>query len=388
MFFADYSRDCIWVVFPGGNGLPDPATVAGFVTPAINPVDIQISPDGELFYVDFDFGTIRRIRYFDGNQPPTAVAGASATYGPAPLTVDFDATGSSDPDAGDTLSYAWDLDGDGAYDDSTSASPSRTYPSGNVTVGLRVTDSKGLSHTDSVVISAGNTPPVATIGAPAASLTWKVGDVVAFSGSATDEQEGGLAASRLSWSLIMRHCPSNCHSHVLQTFSGVSSGSFIAPDHEYPSHLELRLTATDANGLIDTKSVLLQPQTVDLTFQSAPPGLRLVVGPAEQAAPFTRTVIVGSSLSVTRDVAPDPERYDLCVLGVVRRRCADAQRDRTGNRVVVHRDLCPDLAPVPWNGPGVIGCRSAARPHRVGARFACRPTAGQRGTRSPSGPCP
>ncbi len=299
MFFADYSRDCIWVVFPGGNGLPDPATVAGFVTPAINPVDIQISPAGELFYVDFDFGTIRRIRYFDGNQPPTAVAGASATYGPAPLTVDFDATGSSDPDAGDTLSYAWDLDGDGAYDDSTSASPSRTYPSGNVTVGLRVTDSKGLSHTDSVVISAGNTPPVATIGAPAASLTWKVGDVVAFSGSATDEQEGGLAASRLAWSLIMRHCPSNCHSHVLQTFSGVSSGSFIAPDHEYPSHLELRLTATDANGLIDTKSVLLQPQTVDLTFQSAPPGLRLVVGATEQAAPFTRTVIVGSSLSVS-----------------------------------------------------------------------------------------
>ena len=171
MFFADYSRDCIWVVFPGGNGLPDPATVAGFVTPATNPVDIQISPAGELFYVDFDGGTIRRIRYFDGNQPPTAVAGASATYGPAPLTVDFNATGSSDPDAGDTLSYAWDLDGDGAYDDSTSASPSRTYPSGNVTVGLRVTDSKGLSHTDSVVISAGNTPPVATIGSPAASLT-------------------------------------------------------------------------------------------------------------------------------------------------------------------------------------------------------------------------
>ena len=159
MFFADYSRDCIWVMFPGGNGLPNPATVAGFVTPATNPVDIQISPAGELFYADFDFGTIRRIRYFDGNRPPTAVAGASATYGPAPLTVDFDATGSSDPDAGDTLSYAWDLDGDGAYDDSTSASPSQTYPSGNVTVGLRVTDSKGLSHTDSVVISAGNTPP-------------------------------------------------------------------------------------------------------------------------------------------------------------------------------------------------------------------------------------
>ncbi len=30
---------------------------------------------------------------------------------------------------------------------------------------------------------------------------------------------------------------------------GVASGSFTAPDHEYPSHLELRLTATDSGGL-------------------------------------------------------------------------------------------------------------------------------------------
>ena len=33
----------------------------------------------------------------------------------------------SDPDAGDTITYAWDLDGDGAYDDSTAAAPSFTY---------------------------------------------------------------------------------------------------------------------------------------------------------------------------------------------------------------------------------------------------------------------
>jgi glucose/arabinose dehydrogenase len=299
LFFADYSRDCIWVIFPGVGGLPNPSSVTNFVTPATNPVDVRVSPEGELFYVDFDGGTIRRIRYFDGNQPPTAVASASATYGPVPLTVNFNATASSDPDAGDTLSYAWDLDGDGAYDDSVSASPSWTYQSGPVTVGLLVTDSRGGSNTDSVVISAGNTPPLSTIGSPTALVKWKVGDVISFSGSAIDQEDGALAPSRLSWSLVMRHCPSNCHSHLLQTFTGVSSGSFTTPDHEYPSHLELRLTATDSGGLIDTKSVLLQPQTVDLTFQSAPVGLQLVVGPTGQAAPFTRTVIVGSSNSVS-----------------------------------------------------------------------------------------
>ena len=39
----------------------------------------------------------------------------------------------------------------------------------------------------------------------------------------------------------MHHCPSNCHTHDIQQFVGVASGSFPAPDHEYPSHLELRL---------------------------------------------------------------------------------------------------------------------------------------------------
>ena len=59
----------------------------------------------------------------------------------------------------------------------------------------------------------------------------------------------------------------------MQTFSGVAGGSFPAPDHDYPSYLELRLTATDAGGLTDTRSVLLQPNGVVLSFASDPTGL-------------------------------------------------------------------------------------------------------------------
>ena len=47
--------------------------------------------------------------------------------GPIPLTVNFDGRASSDPDPGDSLSYAWDLDGDGFFDDSFSAQPNWTY---------------------------------------------------------------------------------------------------------------------------------------------------------------------------------------------------------------------------------------------------------------------
>ncbi len=73
----------------------------------------------------------------------------------------------------------------------------------------------------------------------------------------------------------MHHCPSNCHEHTVQSFAGVASGFFTAPDHEYPSYLELRLTATDSGGLTDATSVQLDPQTVTLTFQTIPGGLEL-----------------------------------------------------------------------------------------------------------------
>ena len=54
----------------------------------------------------------------------------------------------------------------------------------------------------------------------------------------------------------------------------MAAGSFTAPDHEYPSYLELELTATDSGGLTDTKTIRLDPRTVTLTFSSIPGGLR------------------------------------------------------------------------------------------------------------------
>ena len=143
-----------------------------------------------------------------------------------------------------------------------------------------------------------NAPPVPTISTPGSTLTWSVGDVVAFSGSAVDAEDGTLSGASLQWKLIMHHCPSGCHTHDLESFSG-SSGSFTAPDHEYPSHLELQLTATDSAGATGTASVLLNPLTTTLTFQTSPTGLQLAVGSASGTAPFTRTVIVGSSNSLS-----------------------------------------------------------------------------------------
>ena len=107
LFFADHSRNCIWAMKAGGNGLPNTGNIEVFVSGAINPVSLEIGPGGDLFYVNFEGGEIRRIVRTGANGSPTAVIAANPTSGPAPLTVDFDGTGSSDPD-GEPLLYAWD----------------------------------------------------------------------------------------------------------------------------------------------------------------------------------------------------------------------------------------------------------------------------------------
>ena len=160
LFFADYSRECIWVMKKGANGLPDPSNLSMFANLGIYPVDMKVGPNGDLFFVDIAFGAIRQITYTgDENRAPTAHAVASPAYGPAPLEVGFDASGSTDPDEGDTLTYAWDLDGDGEYDDSTEEFPRTTYDEGTHNVSLRVTDSHGASHDDDLRIDSGETPP-------------------------------------------------------------------------------------------------------------------------------------------------------------------------------------------------------------------------------------
>ena len=303
LFFGDHSRNCIWAMLPGGNGLPSASNLRAFVVdPNSHPVDLEADPaSGDLFYANFDGGQIRRIQYLGANNPPTAVATANPTSGPAPLTVQFNGSGSSDPD-GDPLTYSWDLNGDGTYGDSTAVNPSFTYSTaGTYTVTLKVTDSHGASTVSApvtITVGAGNTPPAPVIDTPSSSLTWAVGDTINFSGHATDAQDGTLPASALTWTVILRHCTTGCHDHLVQTFSGVASGSFSAPNHDYPSSLIIQLQARDSGGMTATTSVTLNPKTVSLTLQSNPTGLRLTESDTTAKTPFTFTAIVNAQITI------------------------------------------------------------------------------------------
>ena len=328
LFFADHSRDCIWAMLPGSNGLPDPNDVVNVLSGTAGAsclactVDLESGPSGNLFYVDFDGGTINQISY----ATPAAVITSDVTSGFVPLTVHFSGT-SSHGGAG-TLTYSWDLNGDGTFGDSTSATPQFTYSTdGTVNVRLRVTDANDVTGTSAAYpITAGDTPPTPSIdlidgAAPPAQPTldgngdpppvrpggipaiYSVGQTISFSGSATDAADGTLPASALSWNVRIFHCPlAGCHTHDLETISGVASGSLAAPQHDYPSLLMITLTATNSHGQKTSTTVYLYPKTHVLTFQSNPTGLTVGGGGTTGAGPVQATFIEGSVISLSAPI--------------------------------------------------------------------------------------
>ena len=247
-----------------------------------------------LYYTTYEAGgSVRRIDYTgSANRQPVAALTASPTSGAAPLTVSFDGGGSSDPDAGDTLTYIWDF-GDGTPStEASSPTTSHTYLTpGSYTASLRVRDNHGaLSVPATVNIQPGNTPPTPTIDTPADGVRFRVGDTATLHGSATDAQDGSVPASRLRWRVLRHHGTSHTHPWLPETAGNDIQISTPTPEDlatAGTSFLEIQLTATDSQGLSSTVTRQLRPRLVDLTFAAEPAGLTLQVNGEAVAAPFT-----------------------------------------------------------------------------------------------------
>jgi glucose/arabinose dehydrogenase len=309
MFFSDSVRGCIYAMFPGADGRPDPSTVTTFMTHSdpYSGVDLEVGPEGDLYYSslftekegnEFEPGAIHRIGYFSGNKPPVAQLTVDHQWGPKPLEATFNAGGSSDAD-GDPLEYEWDLNGDGVYEDAptTDSSATETFNDNeNHTVAVRVVDPSNASSVARVTVYPGDTPPQPMIASPKPDFEWSVGEPVDFKGSAQDAEDGELPATSLDWVTRLYHCPQACHAHPLQAFPSVSSGSFLAPEHDLPSHIEVTLTAVDSRGLAARSTRQINPRIADIEIASDPPGLALAAGLLTEPTPFSFPMIRGSNI--------------------------------------------------------------------------------------------
>ena len=162
VFFGDYAQGFVRTL---NNGT---GQVENFAT-GWSGVDLELTPAGELAYADIGGGAIRKVVYTGtpGNHAPTARFTATPLAGPAPLTVTFNGSGSSDPDS-DPLSYRWDFDDGGT---SSAVSPTHTFNApGSYNVRLTVSDSDGATGVAEKAVGVG--PPVPQVSGPGTYRGW------------------------------------------------------------------------------------------------------------------------------------------------------------------------------------------------------------------------
>ena len=322
--FGDYTCGKIFKLTPGGAG---GFTRTDFVTGLgeNSAVAMTFGPHegGQaLYYTTYggngpgsggSGGEVRRIAYTgNANRPPTATVTANPTSGPSPLAVNFDGSRSNDPDTGDTLSsYLWDF-GDGSPTQTTTTpTTSHTYSTnGTYTASLRVEDNHGtLSDPATVRIDAGNEAPTPVIESPSADMLFRVDEEITLSGSATDPEDGQLEVESLEWQVLQHHNAPNPHTHpyLLETGNNLT---ITAPMPEglistgAGNYLEVRLTATDSNGLSKTVTREVQPNRVNVSFASIPSGLSVLINGESFTTPRTLLSWEGYNLNVN---APSPQ---------------------------------------------------------------------------------
>jgi hypothetical protein len=135
---------------------------------------------------------------------------------------------------------------------------------------------------------------------PLPQLEWKVGDTIELDGSATDAKGNSISEPLgYYWNTKLAHCPvgpTACHEHPLQTFSGLKSAEFLAPEHDFPSYIRVDLRVADHRGLAGEATLNIYPHTRQLTIGSTPPGIELTAGLKQGPSPFPLTAIDGSNV--------------------------------------------------------------------------------------------
>ena len=186
-----------------------------------------------------------------GNTRPVASAVADVYSGKAPLDVNFSGTAEDSEDNPSQLTYAWDLDGDGIYENNTNSltvGPVRYTLAGTVNPKFRVTDSGGAWDVDTVTVNVmENLQPVAV-------LTVEGGKrqpapfLAEFDVSGCFDPDGSIAVYDWDWEND-------------GTFD-LTDGSAVAVTHVYPEIgvYELKLRVRDADGGSDETVISLVAQ--------------------------------------------------------------------------------------------------------------------------------
>jgi glucose/arabinose dehydrogenase/PKD repeat protein len=261
-FFYEWARNKMYAI-----DIKDPAAGSGSQVEKVNPflpqeqflapIDSKFGPDGSMYVLDWGGGFgrdnpnsgLHRIDYISGSRSPVAKIEVDKDSGPAPLTVAFDGTGSTDPE-NEELTYAWDLDGDGVTD-ATGPTATQTYATTGVyNARLTVTDPAGKDGTTTVPITVGNTRPVLDFGLPPNGSFFDFGDDLSWDVSVTDAEDGTVSGDDVVIQPALGH---DGHAHPTTPLSGLTGTTPTSlgghqPDENIFFALDARYTDKGGDG--------------------------------------------------------------------------------------------------------------------------------------------
>ncbi len=219
------------------------------------------------------------------NVPPAASFNAVPVSPTTGQNVAFTST-STDAD-GSVESQAWDLNGDGQFDDGTSTTASRTFAkAGNYQVSLRVTDDSGASTVATRTITVSNRLPVASFTpSPASAPT---GSPVTFSSTSTDP-DGAIASQ--AWDLN--------NDGVYDDGTGTSASRSFAKAGTYT--VGLKVTDDNGGSATTTGTVTITNQAPVAAFSAAP-------NPVASGTPVTFTSTLDRSGRDGREPGLGPQQ--------------------------------------------------------------------------------
>jgi glucose/arabinose dehydrogenase len=287
LFFGDYAKGFIKHADLDENG--NVAAVHEFDNQAGSVVDLKVAPDGSLYYITYYPGALYRIGHDVPSGAPVASASADTTKGIEPLKVQFSSAGSRDPD-GDPLSYQWTF-GDGTT--SAEANPAKTYTNKGVFTARLTVSAGGEERTaQPIVIQVGLTPEL-TVSMPTEGQLYRGGDTITYNAFARDAAGFDLDDGDIKTDVRLHH---GTHFHPYVGPLTGRAGSFTIPrtgETSADTSYELKVTATDSNGLSTSKFVNIFPRKSQLSLATSPAGLGLVVDGIPVSTPRTFTGVEG-----------------------------------------------------------------------------------------------
>ncbi len=168
-----------------------------------NTIDMAYGPDGKLYVLEY--GTqwfkqnsdarLSRIDFNPGNRAPVVSLQANKNAGALPLTVNFSANESSDPD-GDAITYELEIKGEVLK--TTNGEFSFTFDKAGIYhPTLTATDTKGAKSTREVTVIAGNEPPVIDISIKSGER-FLPGSFSNYEIVVTDKEDGSTTDGKIS----------------------------------------------------------------------------------------------------------------------------------------------------------------------------------------------